>query len=79
MDRRALKDLMYGGIEEMTQNPKLYYSSSIGAHYSRWTDTGKENLAEFMNLIASEMAKCRAVEDEERSRQMVLKELTKEN
>lgn len=75
MNRAALKDLMYGGIEEMTQNPRLFYSSSIGVQYSHWTESGKENLAEFMNYMAAEMAKCKQVEDEERSKQLVLREL----
>ena len=46
MERAALKDLMYGAIEEMMKNSKYYYHSSIGANYSHWTDVGKENLHE---------------------------------
>lgn len=75
MNRQALKDLLYGGIEEMTQNPRLYYQSSVGKEYSHWTDTGKENLSEFMNYMAQEMAKCRQIEDDQRAKDMVLKEL----
>ena len=75
MNRSALKDLMYGGIEEMTQNPRLFYSSSIGKEYSHWTEAGKENLSEFMNFMAQEMAKCREAEDDNRAKEMVLKEL----
>ena len=75
MNRAALKELMYGGIEELTQNSKFYYNSSIGSNYNHWTDAGKENLSEFMNMIAVEMHKCRQQEDEQRSRDLVLKEL----
>ena len=75
MNRAALKDLMYGGIEEMTQNPRLFYKSSIGKDYSHWTEAGKENLSEFMNYMAQEMAKCREIEDDNRAKEMVLKEL----
>ena len=75
MNRAALKDLMYGGIEEMTQNPRLSYNSSIGQEYCHWTDEGHKNIVEFMTYIASEMAKCRKLEDEQRSKDMVLKEL----
>jgi len=75
MNRTALKDLIYGGIEEMTQNPRLFYNSSIGMQYSHWTEAGKENLAEFMNYIAAEMAKCRELEDNQRAKDMVIKEL----
>lgn len=79
MDRSALKDLLYGGIEELTQNKKYYYNSSIGAHYNHWTEQGAKELTEFMNLMAAEIAKCRVAEDEQRSKDMVMKELTKEN
>ena len=75
MNRAALKDLMYGGIEEMTQNPRLFYKSSIGKDYSHWTEAGKENLSEFMNYMAQEMAKCREIEDDNGAKEMVLKEL----
>ena len=75
MNRSALKDLMYGGIEEMTQNPRLFYRSSVGKEYSHWTEAGKENLNEFMNYMAQEMAKCREIEDDNRAKEMVLKEL----
>lgn len=75
MNRQALKDLMYGGIEEMTQNPRLFYSSSVGKEYSHWTEEGHKNLSEFMNFMAQEMAKCRKLEDDNRAKEMVLKEL----
>ena len=75
MERAALKELMYGAIEEMMKNSKYYYHSSIGANYSHWTDAGKENLHEFLNLISHEVAKARAAEDEQRSKDLVMKEL----
>lgn len=75
MNREALKDLMYGGIEEMTQNPRMFYKSSVGKGYSHWTEAGKQNLTEFMEYMADEMARCKQVEDEDRSKQLVLREL----
>ena len=75
MNRQALKDLLYGGIEEMTQNPRLFYRSSVGKEYSHWTEAGKDNMTEFMNYMAQEMSKCREIEDDNRAREMVLKEL----
>ena len=75
MNRQALKDLMYGGIEEMTQNPRLFYNSSVGKEYSHWTEEGNKNLAEFMTYMAAEMARCRKLEDDNRAKEMVLKEL----
>jgi len=75
MERAALKELMYGAIEEMMKNSKYYYHSSIGSNYSHWTDTGKENLHEFLEMISHEVAKARAAEDEQRSKDLVMKEL----
>jgi hypothetical protein len=75
MERAALKELMYGAIEEMMKNSKYYYHSSIGASYGHWTDIGKENLQEFLEIISHEVAKARAAEDEKRSRDLVMKEL----
>ena len=75
MERAALKELMYGAIEEMMKNGKYYYQSSIGAGYSHWTDAGKENLHEFLEMISHEVAKARAAEDEQRSKDLVMKEL----
>jgi hypothetical protein len=75
VDKQALKDLLYGGIEEMTQNSRLYYHSSIGTSYSHWTEAGAKNLAEFLNLMAGEMARCRVDADMQRSKDMVMKEL----
>jgi hypothetical protein len=77
MERRALKDMIYGSIEEMLQNNRYYYHSSIGSHYSHFTEEGKKNLGEFLDIIAFEMRKCRDLEDEQRSKDLVMKELTK--
>lgn len=76
MDRQALKDLMYGGLEEIISNGRYYYSSSIGSNYNHFTDAGKENVAKFMEMMASEMFKCRQEEDIKRSKDLVMKELT---
>lgn len=75
MDRHALKDLIYGGMEELTQNSKYYYNSSVGTQYNHWTDQGKENLIGFIDMMASEIIKCRIAEDEQRSKDMVMKGL----
>jgi hypothetical protein len=75
MERKALKELMYGSIDEMLQNSRYYYHSSVGANYSHFTEEGKKNLAEFFDMMAFEMKKCRDAEDEQRSRDLVMKEL----
>jgi hypothetical protein len=75
MERRALKELMYGSIEELMQNSRYYYYSSIGPQYSHWTEAGKQALNEYLDLVSFQMQKCREEEDNQRSKDLVMKEL----
>jgi len=59
----------------MMQNKDLYYSSSVGAQYSQWTERGTLAVAEFVTSMTSHM---HTAEDEmlnERAKQLVMKEL----
>jgi hypothetical protein len=75
MERRALKELMYGSIEELMQNNRYYSYSSIGPQYSYWTEAGRAALNDYMDMIAHQMKKCRDDEDNQRSKDLVMKEL----
>lgn len=79
MDRPALKEMMYGAMEEMLQNNRFYYHSSIGSNYSHFTEEGKANMAEFLELMAHEMKKCREKELDTRAKNIVMQELKREN
>ena len=48
MEKQAIKELMYGGINELMQNRRYYYRSTIGNHYSHWTEEGKTAMDTFM-------------------------------
>lgn len=76
MDRQAAKDLVYGGLIELVNNKKFYYTSSISpAEYSHFTDEGKEAVLEFLNNMAFVMQKTEAAELDKRAKDMVLKGL----
>jgi hypothetical protein len=75
MERRALKELMYGSIEELMQNSKYYYYSNIGSQYSHWTEDGRKALNDYMDMIAYQIKKCQEEEDIQRSKDLVIKEL----
>jgi hypothetical protein len=77
MDRRALKEVLYGGVEELMSNPRYYYTSSISVDYNHWTEEGKTVLGEYVDLLSHQMRKCQIEEDLKRSKEMVLNELTK--
>lgn len=76
MDKRAAKDLVYGGLLELITNKQFYYTSSISpAEYSHFTDEGKEALVEYMTAMAFVMQQSEKAELDTRAKDMVMKEL----
>jgi hypothetical protein len=77
MEKAAIKDLIYGGIEEIVQNRRYYYSSSVGRDYSHFTDEGKEAVVEFMSLMAFQVRKAEEQDLDMRAKQQVIDQLKK--
>ena len=77
MDKRAVKDLMYGGLEEILNNPKFYYHSSVGAGYSHLTEDGKASVIEFMDLMAFKIKQAEDEDLDKRAKKQVLDQLKK--
>jgi hypothetical protein len=75
MEKAAIKDLVYGGIEELINNSRYYYHSSVGRDYSRLTDQGKEAVLEFMDLMAWQVKKANELDLERRAKEQVLSAL----
>lgn len=75
MDKTAVKDLIYGGVNELIHNDKYYRHSPVGPEYCRFTDTGKVALEEFMAQMAVNMHKAEAAELDKRAKELVIKGL----
>jgi len=75
MDKQAVKELMFGGINELMRNSRYYYHSSTGQHYCRWTDDGKKALLEYMDLMGWKLREAEELDLKEKSKQLVLKGL----
>jgi len=75
MEKGAIKDLAYGGLEEILNNNRYYYHSSVGASYSHLTDAGKQAVTEFMDMIAWKIKEANEADLDRRAKEMVLKEL----
>lgn len=75
MDKKATKELIYGGLLELMHNRHYFYHSSVGAEYSHWTDEGKEALIEYMNFMAFKMIQAEEVDLNKRAKELVLKGL----
>jgi len=79
MDRGSLKELMYGGINELVRNRKYYYHSPVGTNYSHWTEEGKVALAEYTNLIVWKMFEAEEAELRQKAKEMVIQGLKGES
>lgn len=75
MQKSAIKDLVYGGLEEILNNRSYYYHSSVGANYSRLTDNGKEAVIEFIDLMSYKIIEANEADLNHRAKEQVLKEL----
>jgi len=74
MDKQALKELVYGGMQELMRN-RAYYYRGIGIEYSHWTDAGKLALQEFMDIAAFKMLQAEEAELDKRAKELVIKGL----
>ena len=72
MHKSAVKDLTYGGLLELVNNPRYYYHSSVGHSYSHFTNDGKDALDEFMHLMAWKMREAEEADLERRAKEQVL-------
>jgi hypothetical protein len=75
MERSAIKELMYGGINELMHNHKYYYYSDVGGDYCHWTEEGKAALIEYMNMISYRMMRAEEEDINKRSKDLVMKGL----
>lgn len=72
MQKLAIKDIVYGGLEELINNPAYYYHSGVGRDYSHFTDEGQTAVLEFMGLMAAEIKQAENEDLDQRARQQVI-------
>jgi hypothetical protein len=75
MEKQAIKELMYGGINEMMQNRKFYYHSAIGRSYSNWTPEGEIAMKKFLDEMTKFIYDAEQAALDDRSKDMLLKAL----
>lgn len=75
MQKGAIKDLIYGGIEEILNNNRYYYHSTVGASYSHLTEDGRTAVLEFMDLMAFKIKEANELDLNHRAKQQVLETL----
>jgi two-component SAPR family response regulator len=72
MDKQAVKDLMFGGINELMRNRQYYHHSSVGQAYSYWTDEGKEALQEYMQVMGWKLKEAEEADLKKRAKEMTM-------
>jgi len=72
MEKAAIKDLVYGGLEELVNNRRYYYHSSVGGAYSHLTDDGKAAIVEFMDLMAFKIREAEQEDLDRRAKEQVI-------
>ena len=72
MDRTAIKDLIYGGLQEILKDSKNYRYSGLGPNYSHLTEHGEKILIEFVNIFGHEIRKAEEEDLDIRAKQQVL-------
>ena len=77
VDKQAIKDLTYGGINELMKNSRYFYRSTVGKNYSHWTEQGQEALLKFMSEMSAHMVAIDTAELDARAKEMVMNELKK--
>jgi hypothetical protein len=79
MDKKAIKDIMFGGVSELIKNKNFYYFSSIGPQYCRWTEEGKLELQAYMDYMAYKMLEAEEESLNKRAKELVINGLKGEN
>jgi hypothetical protein len=79
MEKAAIKDLIYGGLEEILNNNRYYYHSTVGRDYSHLTDIGKQAVGEFMDIMAYKIREANEQDLDQRAKQQVIDQLKASN
>ena len=72
MEKGAIKDLMYGGIEEILRNKKYYYHSTVGEGYSHFTKEGEEAILAYTAMLAWRIKAAEEADLERRAREQTM-------
>jgi len=75
MDREALKDVFYGGIVELMDNRKYYYSSGVSHTYNHWTEDGKKALHDYVSFMTVQIGQAEQEEMDRRSKDYIMNTL----
>ena len=77
MRSKDAEKMIIGSIKELVKDRQYFYYSTVGPDYCHLTEEGKNAIIDMINVLGSRMLIAIEKEDIERSKQIVLSELTK--
>jgi hypothetical protein len=75
MKKNAIKDIVYGGLEEILSNKEYYHYSSMSYSNHELTEEGKEAMIEFINLMAAKIKQAEQDDLDFRAKKQVMENL----
>jgi len=75
MEKDMVKDIMYGGINELMNDRKYYYRSTVGPKYSNWTEAGQKALLEYAAQMSYHIQETEDTLLDKRAKELVIKGL----
>jgi hypothetical protein len=75
LDKRAVKELLYGGINEIIKNQTYYYNSGISPEYNHFTEAGKEAIDAYLKQMVAMMLIAEEESLNKRAKELVIKGL----
>lgn len=79
LEKNAVKELFYGGVMEILNNPNYYYNSKVGLDYNHFTERGKAAMDEYLKTMAGLMLKAEEESLNKRAKELVIQGLKGEN
>jgi len=76
MNEKEVLFIVQGMLRTLVRDKKYFYHSSVGPTYCHLTEDGRRVLMETMELVAPKLYEAMHQEDVERSKELIMKELT---
>ena len=73
--KQAIKDVLYGGMLELSHNREYFYRSSVGARYSHWTEEGRKELLNLLEQTTQDMLEVEEELIKDRAKDMFVEKL----
>lgn len=67
--------MIYGSLNEISQNNLLYYRSAMGSQYSHFTEKGRESALSMLEFWIYTIAETEDIHLDQRAKQMVINNL----